>query len=118
MTKDPEQSPVERTAAFETTVAGIFPRERPGDGTRPSLSDFESLYWPDLEGVLSTSWRSATAVEEDHPELMVLVMRAVKGTFPPARVVFARSLAERSDPATLRVIGIEFDWDYWPIDDP
>ena len=47
---------------------------------------------------------------------MVLLMRDVKGMFPPARVVFARQLVGRSDPSTLRVIGIEFDWDYW--DDP
>ena len=95
----------------------MFAAERSADGTRPSRSDFESVSWPFLKSALSDSWRSAVCVGEDYPGVWTVLVQPHHGMFPPARIVFVKEPSRLSDPRSLTVIGIDFDWDYgWSND--
>ncbi len=97
-------------------VAATFGRIRSADGSRPSRSDFEDLFWPLLAVELAFAWRESHPVDSRHPELKQIITAPV-ALFPPAHVIFVVDEDAVAGEASVSAASIQFDWDYrWESD--
>lgn len=114
VTDDPIGASVIRSEEFDNDVRDSLGSERSAEGTRPSRSDFEHLYWPMLAAELAFAWSEATPLIEGRPDVRQLVCRP-SAMFPPARVVI--NLHRGHAEVVVTALGIQFDWDFvWTVE--